>query len=453
MIKNEAAPLPPQQNKRRGNKLQNMVKIFSRSNGDAAIKRHTMMQKWLQPVYTAWVGVATHKLRSSLTVLGVVIGVGAVISLMSVGRGTEARIVSSVQNLGSNLLFVSPGATTTGGVRSQFGSATTLTLDDATAIGERAPYVAAVAPMNRAFLQVVAGGSNLRAPITGITPEYQQALNLQLADGDFIADHHYQSGMRVAVLGSTAKTTLFADGDAIGQQLRVGNIVVQVIGVLQSKGSSMLGASDDAIYMPLTTLRQTVSAQRSASGAFTVSQIIVSLTDRKHIQAAKSEITTILQTTHRLAPEQENDFTITSQEDVINMISQATSSMTLLLAAIAAISLLVGGIGVMNIMLVSVIERTREIGVRKALGAQERDIWMQFLIEAAMLTLSGGVIGVILGWGVSVLIQNLGNTTTLVSADIIVLAISVSIAIGVFFGFYPAWQASRLNPIEALRSE
>ncbi len=428
-------------------------KILKLDNGNAAIKRNTAIQKWLQPLYTAWVGVATHKLRSSLTILGVVIGVGAVISLMSVGRGTEARIVSSVQNLGSNLLFISPGSTSTSGVRSSFGSATTLTIDDSNIISEQAPYVTAVAPMNRAFLQVVAGGSNLRAPITGVSPEYQQALNLQMAEGEFIADHQYQAGMRVAVLGSTARTTLFGDGDAMDQQLRVGNIVVQVIGVLQSKGSSMLGASDDAVYIPLTTLRQTVNAQRTSSGAYTVNQIIVSLADRKYLQAAKSEITSLLQTSHRLSAEQENDFTITSQEDVIALITQATSSMSLLLAAIAAISLLVGGIGVMNIMLVSVIERTREIGVRKALGAQERDIWMQFLMEAAMLTLSGGIIGVVLGWGVSVLIQNLGNTTTLVSFDIIILAISVSIAIGVFFGFYPAWQASRLNPIDALRSE
>ncbi len=453
MIKNGTSPLSPQKSKGLSDKLQNMIKIFSRSNGDVAIKRQTIMQKWLQPLYTAWVGVATHKLRSSLTILGVVIGVGAVISLMSVGRGTEARIVSSIQNLGSNLLFVSPGATTAGGVRSAFGSATTLTLDDVKAIAEQAPYVVAVAPTNRAFLQVVAGSSNLRAPITGVTTEYQQALNLQLAEGDFFTDYQYQGGMRVAVLGSSARTTLFGDGDVIGQQLRVGNIVVQVIGVLQSKGASMLGPTDDTIYIPLTTLRQTVTAQRTTSGAYTVNQIIISLADRKYVKEATAAVTSILQTTHRLSAEQENDFTITSQEDVINMISQATSSMTLLLSAIAAISLLVGGIGVMNIMLVSVIERTREIGVRKALGAQERDIWMQFLIEAAMLTLSGGIIGVVLGWGVSVLIQNLGNTTTVISADIIALAISVSIAIGVFFGFYPAWQASRLNPIEALRSE
>jgi putative ABC transport system permease protein len=215
----------------------------------------------------------------------------------------------------------------------------------------------------------------------------------------------------------------------------------------------MMGASDDAIYIPLTTLRQTVSAQRTTSGAYTVSQIIVGMTDQEYSDAVKSDITYLLESMHRLSEGEEDDFSITSQEDLVATITEATSSMTLLLGAIAAISLLVGGIGVMNIMLVSVIERTREIGIRKALGAQERDIWMQFLIEAGILTLTGGIIGVIVGWLVAFLIEHVGNTTTLVSFDIILLAITVSIAIGVFFGFYPAWQASRLNPIEALRSE
>ena len=227
MIKNGLWPFSSSRSKVSSNKQRKVLTIFG-SNGAATIRRNTAMQKWLQPLYTAWVGVATHKLRSSLTILGVVIGVGAVISLMSVGRGTEARIVSSVQNLGSNLMFISPGTTTSAGVRSAFGSASTLTLDDAKVIAEQAPYVVAVAPMNRAFLQVVAGASNLRSPITGVTPDYQQALNLQMAEGDFFTDYQYQGGMRVAVLGSTAKTTLFADGDAMNQQLRVGNIVVQV---------------------------------------------------------------------------------------------------------------------------------------------------------------------------------------------------------------------------------
>ena len=444
--------LSPAQVKKTISKLINSVKIFSMSNGDANVKRNTAMQKWLQPVYTAWIGVATHKLRSFLTILGVVIGVAAVISLMSVGRGTQARIISSVESLGSNLMFISPGSTTSSGVRSASGSATTLTLNDAGEIEEQVANVVAVAPTTRAGVQVIVGSSNMRATITGVTPAYQEVLNLQTSEGDFITEDQYNSGRRVAVLGATAKTTLFGDGDAIDQEIRAGSIVLRVIGVLPSKGTSMLGATDDAIYIPLTTLRQ-LSVGRTASGEYTVNQIIVSITDKEYSDVVKSEITSLLESRHRLSADEEDDFTITSQEDLIATITEATSSMTLLLGAIAAISLLVGGIGVMNIMLVSVIERTREIGIRKALGAQERDIWTQFLIEAGILTLTGGVIGIIVGWGVAFLIQHVGNTTTLVSLDIILLALTVSVAIGVFFGFYPAWQASRLNPIEALRSE
>jgi putative ABC transport system permease protein len=434
-------------------KLKKLLSIFDINNGNSTAKRNPALQKWIQPMYTAWVGVVTHKIRSFLTILGVVIGVAAVISLMSVGRGTQASITSSIQSLGSNLVFISPGTTTSAGVRSAFGSATSLTIDDAKAIAEQVSNIVAVAPTTRAGLQIIAGSSNLRATIMGVTPAYMDVLNLQLESGNFITQDQYDGGQRVAVLGSTAKTTLFGEGDAVGEQIRAGNIVVQIIGVLQSKGTSMMGASDDSIYMPLTTLRQTVSAARTASGKYTVNQITISIADRKYYESIKNEITTILQSMHNLSAGQENDFTITSQEDVIATISKAASSTTTLLSAIAAISLLVGGIGVMNIMLVSVIERTREIGIRKALGAKERDIWMQFLIEAGMLTFSGGIVGVIVGWGVSVLIEQFGNTTTLVSVDIIVLSISVSIAIGIFFGFYPAWQASRLNPIEALRSE
>ncbi len=410
-------------------------------------------KKWLEPVSTAWVGVATHKIRSFLTILGVVIGVAAVIALMSIGKGTQNMILSSIQSLGSNLLFLTPGATVQGGVRTQFGSAQTLTLEDAKAIEEQVPFLKAVAPVNRAGLQVVVGGQNMRTQVTGVTPEYEQAVNLQLQDGEFISEYQYQAGMRVAVLGATAKDTLFGDGDAIGQQMRLGNLVMNVIGVLQSKGQSMMGSTDDAIFVPLTTLRQTVNSRRTAQGYFVVDQVIIGVTEQQYTQTAIDEITNLLRQRHRLTDDQDSDFTLTSQEDMVKAITSATQSMTLLLGAIAAISLLVGGIGVMNIMLVSVIERTREIGVRKALGAQERDIWGQFLIESAMLTFSGGIIGIMLGWGVSNLVNRSGTITTMVSPDMVVLAVSVSIGIGLFFGFYPAFQASRLNPIDALRSE
>jgi putative ABC transport system permease protein len=436
-------------------KLNNLIKKIGFLNNLTSSKNPTGVHKWLKVFYSAWVGISTHKLRSALTILGVVIGVAAVISLMSVGRGTQAKIVSNVESLGSNLLFVSPGTTTSGGVRSAFGSATTLSLDDATII-TGVNNVVAVAPVNRANVQIIVGSSNLRASLIGCTIDYQQVMNLQVDAGDFFSQNDYDSGARVCVLGSSAKSTLFTDidsADVIGQQLRAGNITVQVAGVLKSKGTSGMGASDDSIYVPLTTLRQAFTASRTSTGAFTVSQITVAVSDNKYFTQVKNDITALLQTQHRLSADQDNDFSITSQEDLIKTITAATSSMTMLLIAIAAISLVVGGIGVMNIMLVTVIERTREIGIRKALGARERNIWMQFVVEAAILTFSGGILGVIIGWVVAFLIQQLGNTTTVVSADIIILALSVSIGIGIFFGFYPAWQASKLNPIEALRSE
>ncbi len=435
------------------NRLKGAYHILRGQNGETAVKRNTLIQKWLQPVYTAWMGVKTHKLRSSLTILGVVIGVGAVISLMSIGRGTQANIVSSVQGLGSNLLFISPGSTTVGGVRGGTGSASTLSMDDTNSITEKVQYIVSVAPVNSSRSQVIAGATNTNASIYGITPEYQQVLNLQMAEGSFINEYQNERAQKVAVIGSDAKETLFENSDAVGQQLRIGSVIVTVIGVMESKGQSMVGRIDDSIFIPMTTFRQAISATRTSSGSYSVSQILISMEDTEHTDTVTSSITSLLRANHRLAGDDEDDFSITSQEDLVATIKEATGSMTLLLGAIAAISLLVGGIGVMNIMLVSVIERTREIGIRKALGAQERDIWMQFLIEAAMLTLTGGIIGIVMGWVVSILMSKFGGMTTLVSADIIILALSVSVGIGVFFGFYPAWQASRLNPIDALRSE
>lgn len=233
----------------------------------------------------------------------------------------------------------------------------------------------------------------------------------------------------------------------------MGNIIVQVIGVLESKGQSFMGGTDDSILVPLTTLQQTVAQQLTSSGQHIVRSIVVQLDNQQHAADVTNGIAALLRERHRLATDATDDFTITSQEDIVNTLTEATSSMTYLLGAIAAIALLVGGIGVMNIMLVSVLERTREIGIRKALGARDRDIWTQFLLEAAFLTFAGGIIGVGVGWGVSYLISSMAQMSTLVSWDIIILAISVSVGIGLFFGFYPAWNASRLNPIEALRSE
>jgi putative ABC transport system permease protein len=410
------------------------------------------MKKWFESLSTAWVGVVTHKLRSSLTILGIVIGVAAVIVLMSLGRGAQADIVSRIESMGSNRITILPGAFTFGGVRRAAGSANTLTMEDAAAISEEVPYVESVAPTYSRSLQLVVGGENTNASVTGVTPGYQEAYNLEIADGAFFSEYDYQRGAKVAVLGSNVKETLFDAADPVGQQMRMGSIIVHVIGVLESKGG-MPGSPDSSIMIPLTAMQQTVAQPRTSQGERVVSSIALMVSDEEQADYVVEEITDLLRTRHRLGPSADDDFRIISMEEIASTISEAIGTMTLLLGAIAAISLLVGGIGVMNIMLVSVLERTREIGIRKALGARERDIWGQFLIEAAFLTFAGGIVGVILGWAVSYFISRMGVMTTVVSADIVILAVSVSVGIGLFFGFYPAWNASRLNPIEALRSE
>lgn len=410
------------------------------------------MKKWLEPLASAWSGVVTHKLRSFLTILGIVIGVSAVIALMSIGKGVEAQILSNIENLGPNLLTIRPGAVTMGGVRSAGGGVRTLTMEDAQAISEQVSNISAVSPSSSSSQQLVVGGSNTNSQVNGVTPEYMTVNNLTIASGSFFSQQEYQSSAKVAVLGSDVKETLFEDADPIGQQMRMGTVIVRVIGVLQSKGASF-SSSDDAIFIPLTVLQQTVAQPRTAQGGRIVSTISLTVSDQSQTQNVIDAITSLLRTRHRLASSADSDFNIMSVEELASTLSETIGTMTLLLGAIAGISLLVGGIGVMNIMLVSVLERTREIGIRKALGAREWDIWSQFLIEAAFLTLIGGIIGVILGWLVSAVVNRTGLVTTVVTPDIVILAVSVSVGIGLFFGFYPAWNASRLNPIEALRSE
>ncbi|MFH0941928.1 MAG: ABC transporter permease [Chloroflexota bacterium] len=410
------------------------------------------MKKWLEPLSTAWVGIATHKLRSFLTILGIVIGVAAVISLMSIGKGAQRDILARIGTLGSDLITINPGSATFGGVRGAAGSVQTLTQEDAAAIAEQVEYINLVAPTYSTRLQLVVGGKNTNATVTGVPPAYLEVQHLKIASGAFFTDYEYQRGARVVVLGSEVKQTLFGDIDPIGQQIRMGGNIVRVIGVLESKGAGF-GSPDEAILVPLTAIQQMVSRTRTAQGERVVSSIVLTVSDEKQIETVIQEISSLLRTRHRLGLNVEDDFRITSMQELTQTITQTTGTLTLLLGAIAAISLLVGGIGVMNIMLVSVLERTREIGIRKALGAKEHDIWLQFLIEAAFLTLTGGIIGVIAGWVVSYFVSRTGTLSAVVTPDIVILAVSVSVGIGLFFGFYPAWNASRLNPIEALRSE
>jgi putative ABC transport system permease protein len=413
------------------------------------------MKRWFDPFITAWSGVVTHKLRSSLTILGIVIGVAAVISLMSVGKGAEADILNRIGSLGSDLITIRPGASFgLGGVtivRGGAGSATTLTQEDAEAVSSL-PDIVAAAPTYSRSLQLIAGANNMNATVMGVTPDYKLVDNLGLSGGNFFSDFQYQSNEPVVVLGANVKDTLYPDSDPVGQQLRLSNIAVNVIGVLSSKGEA-LDSPDNSVYIPLTVMQELLAQPRTAQGGHIVSSISVKISDSKLATPITDEVTSLLRNRHQLSATTDNDFSVTSMEEIAATITATTSTLTLLLGAIAAISLLVGGIGVMNIMLVSVLERTREIGIRKALGAQQRDIWLQFLVEAAFVSLAGGVIGVAVGWVASFLISHIGQMTTLVSPDIVVLAVLVSVGIGLFFGFYPAWNAARLDPIEALRAE
>jgi len=410
------------------------------------------MKKWLTFLNSVWMGLSTHKLRSFLTILGVVIGVASVITLMSIGQGTQESILSNIEGMGKDLVTIRPGARTFGGVRS--AASNTLTMADAEAIAEQVPNVSSVAPSYSSNLQVVVGSNNMSSSVTGVTPEYWEVQGIEIGSDTFFYEDEYQRGTKVVVIGSNVAETLFGTTNPVGQRVRMGSIIVTVIGIPESEDGGFMGMSaDDAIYIPLTAMQQAVAQPRTAQGEKVVSSIALSVADAEQAAQTTDDITALLRDRHRLGPGVDDDFNIRSTQEIAEMMTETTNTLTLLLGAIAAIALLVGGIGVMNIMLVSVLERTREIGIRKALGARETDIWTQFLVEAALLTFAGGIIGVIIGWGISALIEAMGVMSTVVSVNIVILAVSVSIGIGLFFGFYPAWNASRLNPIEALRSE
>ncbi|MCL5265611.1 MAG: ABC transporter permease [Chloroflexi bacterium] len=400
--------------------------------------------------------LAANKLRTALTMLGMIIGVGAVIALMSVGKGAQEMVTSRIQGMGTNLLFVTPGNQNQGGIRMGQGTAPTLTLEDADAIADplNVPAAAAVAPEAQSFAQVIAGPQNTFTRVIGTTPPFEDVRNFHVATGDFISKQNLDARSTVAVLGSNVAQTLFGDMDPIGQNIRIGIATFRVIGVMETKGSQAMGNQDDVVIVPITTLLQRLSNQRAVRGGRNVNTIYVQVADNKLMDAAVQQIGDLLRQRHRTA---QDDFTIRSQDDLLSTANQITGVMTLLLGAIAGISLVVGGIGIMNIMLVSVTERTREIGIRKAVGAKRRDVLVQFMIEAVVVSVVGGIVGILLGTGLSALISriNMGGQAinTVVSGDAVALAVGVSAAIGIFFGIYPATKAASLNPIEALRYE
>ncbi|CAA7599508.1 FtsX-like permease family [Acididesulfobacillus acetoxydans] len=404
---------------------------------------------FLESIRVSIRALLANKLRSMLTMLGIIIGVGAVIAMVAIGNGASAQITSRIQGLGSNLLIITPGQSNSGGVRGGFGSGNTLTMADVPKVAAAGPAVEAVAPATGRNVQVVFGGGNTSTTVTGTTADYARIRNVTINSGRFLSPKDVDTYARVAVLGPTVVENVFGDPNApvIGKIIKLNNVPFQVIGVTVSQGSSGFMNNDDMIYVPITT------AQDLLIGNKYVRQIFVEASSASMMQAAQDEVTAALERAHHLVSGQPDDFSVMNQADILATMQGVTQTMTMLLGGIAGISLLVGGIGIMNIMLVSVTERTREIGIRKAIGAKGRDIMMQFLIEAVVLSILGGGIGILLGWAGSHLVGKALKMTATISPGSILLAFGFSAAIGIVFGVFPARKAAGMDPIEALRYE
>ncbi len=397
-----------------------------------------------------YIALSSNKARSFLTILGIVIGISSVIAMIAIGQGAQGSIESSIQSIGSNLILVTPGALRGPGfqVSAGRGSARTLTQADADAIGKQVEGVQTVAPELSGRYQVTAKGKNTNTSVVGVTPSYPTVRNVQVEEGSFITDTNVQSLARVAVIGPTARDDLFGEGaNAVGQTIRIKSIEFKIVGVTKVKGGSGFGSQDDMIFVPITT------AQHFLAGDSYVSTVSVQAASASTMSAVQQSITDLLLERHHISDPTAADFSTLNQADIVATASSVTRTFTVLLAAVAGISLVVGGIGIMNMMLTNVTERTKEIGLRKAIGATRSEINTQFLVEAIMLTLVGGLMGIALGWIISWGISYFGIIQSKVSVTSIVLAFGVSAAIGIVFGYYPARLAARKNPIEALRFE
>jgi putative ABC transport system permease protein len=406
-----------------------------------------ILRRSLQTVLIALAALRRNKMRATLTALGIVIGVASVVAMVAVGNGARGSVESQISALGRNLLTVYAGSRRSGGVNAGLGSASTLTLADAEAIRREVVEVVALSPEVSASAQAIANGRNWSTTVAGESHDYLKVRDWPLARGSMFSDREVQSAAAVAVLGSKTAAQLFGPLDPVGATIRVRNIPFLIVGVLTSKGAGFGGNQDDRIVVPFTT------AMKRSTGDKYLRSINVQVGDAGRMASAQDQITRLLRQRHRLAAGREDDFNILNQKEIGDTVGSVSTTITLLLGAIAGIALVVGGIGIMNIMLVSVTERTREIGTRIAVGAQPGDIRLQFLVEAVTLSVLGGLIGIGLGIGASRLVAIFTSFKPIVSAGSIALAFAVSTVIGVFFGLYPAHKAARLNPIEALRYE